>query len=105
VVFYLLVVTAIGGRPKHEMRFLPGRLRWTLLSKECYGDSLSGRGWYTQPSNQEADRGPSKVRKCGEISFSRTRNIQKHWKSRKQGEAVWIKCVLCSYYDKILNLF
>jgi len=23
-------VTAIGGRPKPEMCFLPGRLRWTL---------------------------------------------------------------------------
>jgi len=34
-------VTAIGGRPKPELCFLPGRLRWTLLPKERYGNSLS----------------------------------------------------------------
>jgi len=35
-------VTAIGGRPKPELCFLPGRLRWTLLPNERYGNSLSG---------------------------------------------------------------
>jgi len=45
------LVTAIGGRPKPEICFLPGRLGWTLLPKERYGDSLSGRGSNTQPSN------------------------------------------------------
>jgi len=32
IVFFLLILaTAIGGRPKPELCFLPGRLRWTLL--------------------------------------------------------------------------
>jgi len=47
-------VTTIGGRPKPEMCFLPGR-RWTLLPNERYGNSLSGSGPNTQPSNWEAD--------------------------------------------------
>ena len=34
---------------------IPG-LGWTLLPKERYGDSLSGRGSNTQPSDWEADR-------------------------------------------------
>jgi len=33
--FYL---TTIGGKLKPEFFFLPGRLRWTLLPKERYGD-------------------------------------------------------------------
>jgi len=28
------LMTTIDGRPKPEMYFLPGRLRWTLLHKE-----------------------------------------------------------------------
>jgi len=51
----LILLTAIGGRPKPEICFLPGRLGRTLLPKERYGDSLSGRGSITQPSNLEAD--------------------------------------------------
>jgi len=51
----VFLVTAIGGRPKPEMCFLPGRLRWTLLPKERYGNSLSGCGSNDQPSNWEAD--------------------------------------------------
>jgi len=35
---------------------------------------------------------------------SRTCNIPKHWKSTKQ-EAIWMKCVLRSYFHKILHLF
>jgi len=31
--FFLILVTAIGGRPKPEFCFLPGRLRWTLFPK------------------------------------------------------------------------
>jgi len=57
-VFLLILVTAIGGRPKPELCSLPGRLRWTLLPKEHYGNSLSGRGSKTQPSNWEADTLP-----------------------------------------------
>jgi len=41
VLFYILL-TAIGGRPKPELCFLPGRLRWTILPKERYGNALSG---------------------------------------------------------------
>jgi len=37
-------MTAIGGMLKLEIRFLPGRLGWTLLPKERYVDSLIGRG-------------------------------------------------------------
>ena len=50
----LSLVTAVSGRPKPEWCFLPGRLRWTLLPKECYSNSLSGCGSNTQPSNWEA---------------------------------------------------
>jgi len=49
--FLFILVTVIGGRPKPELCFLPGRLRWTLLPKVRYGDSLSGRGSNTQPSS------------------------------------------------------
>jgi len=41
-VFFLTLVTASSGKPTPELCFLPERLRWTL-SKERYGDSLSGR--------------------------------------------------------------
>jgi len=41
-------MTAIGGRPKPELCFLLGQLRWTLLPRERYGNSLSGRGSNTQ---------------------------------------------------------
>jgi len=53
--FYLILEPAIGGRPKPKLCFLPGRLRWTLLPKERYGDSLSGRGSNTQPSNWDVE--------------------------------------------------
>jgi len=39
-------VTAIGGRPKPELCFFPGRLRWTLLPKERYGNSLTNKLGY-----------------------------------------------------------
>jgi len=53
--FLLILVTAIGSMPKFELCFLPGRLRWIPLTKERYGNSLSGCGSNTQPSNWEAD--------------------------------------------------
>ena len=53
-----LLMTAIGGRPKPELCFLLGRLRWTLLPKESYGNSLSGCASNTQPSNWKADTLP-----------------------------------------------
>jgi len=56
--FFEFLVTAIGGRSKPESCFLPGRLRWTLLSKDRYSNSLSGCGSYTQPSNWEEDTLP-----------------------------------------------
>jgi len=46
---------AVGGRPNPELCFLSERLRWPLLPKERYGNSLSGCGSSTQPSNWEAD--------------------------------------------------
>jgi len=41
--FVWFSVTATGCKPKPEISFLPGWLRWTLLPKERYSDSLSGR--------------------------------------------------------------
>jgi len=38
-----------------------------------------------------------------EISFSRTCNIPKQWKST-QTRSYWMKCVFCSYFDKIVYL-
>jgi len=46
----LILVMSSGGRPKPELCFLPGWLRWTLVPKERYGNSLSGHGSNTQPS-------------------------------------------------------
>ena len=55
---------------------------------------------------------PSKVRKYSgppellrsEISFSRTCNIPKQWKLHRKQGAIWMKCVFCSYFDKIVYL-
>ena len=55
--FYVLA-TAVGGRPKSALYFLPGRLRWMLLPKERCSNSLNGCGLNTQPSNWEADTQP-----------------------------------------------
>jgi len=49
--FFVILMTATSGWPTSEMRFLPEQLRWTLLPKERYGNSLSGRGSNTQASN------------------------------------------------------
>jgi len=56
--FNVIMVMAIGSRLKPEICFLPGWLRWILLPKESYGDSLSGCGLNTQPSNWEVDTLP-----------------------------------------------
>jgi len=56
--FLLILVTAISGRPKPELCFLPGWLRWTLLPKECYGDPLSGCVVDWTPNPWEADTLP-----------------------------------------------
>ena len=47
-------LTTAGGRPKPRRCFLSGRLRWTLLPKDCYGHSLSCHGSNTQPFNWKA---------------------------------------------------
>ena len=39
-----------------------------------------------------------------EISFSRTCNIPKQWKLHRKQGAIWMKCVFCSYFDKIVYL-
>jgi len=54
----------------------------------------------------------SKVRKYSgppellrsEISFSRTCNIPKQWKLHRKQGAIWMKCVFCSYFEKIVYL-
>jgi len=56
--FTVILVMAIGSRLKPEICFLPGWPRWILLPKESCGDSLSGCGLNTQPSNWEADTLP-----------------------------------------------
>jgi len=48
---FIILVTAIKGRPTPEIRLFPEQLRLTLLPKERYGDSLSGRWSNTIPSN------------------------------------------------------
>jgi len=40
------------------MCFLPEQLRWTLLPKERYGNSIIGRASNTQTSNWEVDTAP-----------------------------------------------
>jgi len=52
--FFFILMAAIRGRPKPVICFLLGQLGWMLLPKERYGDSLSGCGSNTQPSNWEA---------------------------------------------------
>jgi len=55
---------------------------------------------------------PSEVRKYSappellrsEISFSRTCNIPKQWKLQRKQGAILMKCVFCSYFDKIVNM-
>jgi len=55
---------------------------------------------------------PYKVRKysgppellLNEISFLRTCNIPKQWKLHRKQGAIWMKCVFCSYFDKIVYL-
>jgi len=42
--FFIIFMTAIYSKPTPEIRFLPGKLRGTLLPKERYGDSLRGTG-------------------------------------------------------------
>jgi len=39
-VYLIFLVRAICGRPRPEICPLPGRLRWTLLPKERYGNWL-----------------------------------------------------------------
>ena len=38
------------------------------------------------------------------ISFSRTWNIPKQYKLHRKQGAIWMKCVFCSYFDKIVYL-
>ena len=54
----LICLPTTGSRSKPKQCFLLRRLRWTLLPKEHYGESLSGRGSNTQPSNWETDTLP-----------------------------------------------
>ena len=61
--FNLNLVAAIAGRPKPEIWFLPGQLKWKLLTKEHYSSSLSGRGSNTQHSMWKADILPLSYRR------------------------------------------
>jgi len=47
------------------------RLRWNLLPKERYGDSLSGRGSNSQPSRWEAETLP--------LSYHRPDSVHSKW--------------------------
>ena len=63
IFFFLIFVTAICGKPTPEIRFSPGQLRWTLLPKERYGDSLSGPG-LNRPTFQLRRRRQSNLSYC-----------------------------------------
>jgi len=66
-VFLIILATAGSGMPTPDICFLPGPLRWTLLPKHRYSDSLSDRGSNTRLHTWEADalrlsyRRPSKI--------------------------------------------
>jgi len=51
------------------------------------------------PSKGHKYPGPPELLRS-EISFSCTCNIPKQWKST-QTKSIWMKCVFCSYFDKI----
>ena len=70
--FFAVLFNSDDGRPKPESWFLPGQLRRTLLPKERYGNSLSGCGSNTQPSNWEADT-------TTELLLARVFVFQKQW--------------------------
>jgi len=55
------------------------------------------------PNNVRKYSGPPELL-CSEISFSHPWNIPKQWKLHRQQGAVWMKCVLCSYFYKIVYL-
>jgi len=54
-IFFMVVATGLSGMPTPGICFIPGQLRWTLLPKERYGDSVSVGESVTQPSNSEVD--------------------------------------------------
>jgi len=78
--------TAINGRPKPEICFLPGRLKWTLLPEERY-NALSSRGSNTQPSSWEANTLPLYYRRPCETS----KIVQSEYNE------IFICCDLCSW--------
>jgi len=55
------------------------------------------------PSMVRRYSGPPELLRS-EISFSRTCNIPKQWKLHRKQGAIWMKCVFCSYIDKIVYL-
>jgi len=57
-VFFIILATAISDMPMPEICFLPGPFRRTILPKEHHGDSPSGRGSNSQPSDWQADYPP-----------------------------------------------
>jgi len=65
--FFIILATAISRIPTHEICFLPGQLRRTILPKEHHGESLSGFELDTQPSNWEANTLPLGCRRHSEI--------------------------------------
>jgi len=48
--FFIILATAISGRPAPEICFLPEPLRLTILPKEHHGESLGVCELFTQPS-------------------------------------------------------
>jgi len=49
------------------------------------------------PSKGRKYSGPPELLRS-EISFSRTCNVPKQWKLLPKQEAIWMKCVFCSYF-------
>jgi len=98
------LLMALCGRPTPNLCFLSGRLRWTLLPKERYGNSLGGSRSNTQTSDWEADtsplsymlvfENPSAIKCYKPLSFN-------HW----QGSHVVLNCeVGFQDLEKVLNL-
>jgi len=54
-VVFIILATVISGMPMPEICFSAVQFRRTILPKEHYGDSLSGRGSNAQPSDWEMD--------------------------------------------------
>ena len=107
--FFIILATAASGMP--EICFLPGQLRWTILPKERYGDSLSAGESDTQPSSWEVDTVPLSYRRPREIFVANAHGVRlcydvqwwRYWATKDTRKR--IKLALTIYRDFMQNLF